>query len=220
MDIVAESELATMIMMSGNGAVDPRIKKLIESPTLWQFDIADGWNVRVKISADIDDSQYIDFGTRHGGIFHHYILANYYFCVYLDDDLKYASCYMGQLRKREEIYDNGTVPDRISRTNDYSDFIITSGEMTVNRSSSSNFLTISVKGACTRIQTTYNWSYETGWEDSETTTVTETFSTTKYDFGGSYSGYMYIVNGSPDDFKNAVCGLYAACCKLADSQNL
>lgn len=49
------SFIAGYILGSGtNQEIDPRVKKLDEAPTLWKFDIADGWDVRVKIASDVD----------------------------------------------------------------------------------------------------------------------------------------------------------------------
>ncbi len=36
------------------GGTDQRVKKLDETPTLWQFDVGEGWNVRVKIHTAYD----------------------------------------------------------------------------------------------------------------------------------------------------------------------
>lgn len=196
------------------GGGDPRVKKLEAAPTLWRFDIAEGWNVRVKIASDVDNMQYYSFGITHGGIVDNITQWSIYYCVYLNDDLKFASCDTAFRTKHHENYQNSDVPNRLYVVYDYSDLLVTSGKMTFNRGGSS-FLSIEVAGTYILNQTPYSWDADENRIKGETTTSMGTFNHSKNDFGGSQYKGSYIVNGGAEDFKNAVFGLYSVCRGLA-----
>lgn len=194
--------------------IDPRIRKLDEAPTLWKFDIADGWDVRVKIASDVDNMQYFQFGSTHGGIVNYITEWSIYYCVYLDDHFKYASCSTSFRTKRQENYQNAEVANRLYGVYEYSGFLISSGEMTVHRGGS-NFLELSVTGTYIKSETPYSWTLDEERIKGETTTSMGSFSHSKNDFGGSLYDGSYIVNGGADDFLHMVYGLYAVCRSIA-----
>ncbi|MGN1102009.1 MAG: hypothetical protein ACI4RG_07430, partial [Huintestinicola sp.] len=68
------------------------MRKLEQLPALWTFEIADGWKVCVKIACDVDNSQYFKFSYYHGGIVNYSTFWGIYYCVYLDNEFKYATC--------------------------------------------------------------------------------------------------------------------------------
>lgn len=194
--------------------IDPRIKKLDEAPTLWKFDIADGWDVRVKIASDVDNMQFFKFGETHGGIVDHITMWSIYYCVYMNGKFRYASCSPCFWTKKQENYQNYDVPNRLYNIYEYSGFMINSGEMTVNRGGS-NFLSLEVSGTYICSQTPYSWTNDTDCIKGETSTVMGSFNHSKNDFGGNmYNGY-YIVKGGGDDFLQSVYGLYAVCRSIA-----
>lgn len=191
--------------------VDPRIKKLDALVPLWVIGIADGWNVRIKIASDIDNSQFFQFGNTHGGIVNYITHWTLYFCVYLNDEFKYATCQNPFYMKYQENYQNADKPNRLYFISRNSGFQVTSAEAEIRNST--NFLNISVKGTFTQTMTAYSWTNDADRIEGETTSSAQEFSASKSDFHGSqYQGY-YIVKGNADDFKNYVYGLYAACRK-------
>lgn len=194
---------------------DPRIKKLELLSALWTFEIADGWNVRVKIASDVDNAQYFIFGKTHGGIIEYYSMWSIYFCVYLNEDFKFASCYTTFKTKYQENYQNSSVPDNLYSTKEIYDFRIESGEMNISLTNT-DFLSLKVIGSFTSEWTPYSWTYEGDRIKGEPSFSTETFSYTKNDFGGSNYGGSFIINGGTDDFRQAVSGLYAACRSLVE----
>ena len=209
-------EAAYMAKMSGNGeAKDSRVEKLDKTPTLCTVDIADGWNIRVKIAYDVDNAQYFSFGTTHGGIVDYYTYWGIYYCVYLNNDFKYASCNPTFYAKYHENYQNADTPDRLYSIEGYTDFVITSGEKSIYKGQSGN-LTAKVSGTCIYSRTPYSWTSDGQRIQGETETNNYTFSNSKNDFFGSGYGGNYIVNGGADDFKNAVYGLHTACVSIAN----
>lgn len=194
--------------------IDPRIKKLMDKPTLWRFDIADGWNVRVKIASDVDNMQYFQFGNTHGGIVNYMTQWSIYYCVYLNDKFKFASCDTVFYPKHHENYQNLDVPDRLYYIREFSGFIITSGEM-IFSVGGSEFLYLKVTGTCTVNETNYGWDAEENRIKYDTVTSTDNISHSISNFGGSTYKGSYIINGSAEDFKNTVNGLYAVCRSLA-----
>lgn len=210
------SFIAGYILGSGIAKeIDPRVKKLDETPTLWKFDIADGWDVRVKIASDVDNMQYFQFGSTHGGIVNYITEWSIYYCVYLNNKFRYASCFTNFWTKRQENYQNADVANRLYGVYEYSGFQISSGEMTVYRGGS-NFLNLEVAGTYVKSETPYSWTLEEERIKGETSTSMGSFSHSKNDFGGSQYGGSYIVNGGANDFLQAVYGLYAVCRSLAD----
>ncbi|WP_432649475.1 hypothetical protein [Huintestinicola sp.] len=190
--------------------IDPRVKKLDETPTLRKFDIADGWDVRVKIASDVDNMQFFKFGEIHGGIVDYITMWSIYYCVYLNNKFKYATCFTNFWTKRHENYQNLDVPQRLYGIYEYSGFLITSGEMTVNKGGS-NFLRIDVEGTYIKSETPYSWTNDSDRIKGETSTTMGTFTHSKNDFGGSQYNGNYIINGDGDDFLQSVYGLYAVC---------
>lgn len=188
---------------------DRRVKMLDRLETLYKININDEWNVRVKIASDIDNMQYFQFGNTHGGIVNYITQWTMYYCVYLNDEFKYATCNNPFWTKYQENYQNADVPNRLYNIYRNSGFKITSAEASFRTGGS--FLSISVKGTYTSSTTAYSWTNDTDRIEGETTDTAETFSDSKSDFDGSRYGGHYIVNGNADDFKNYVYGLYAVC---------
>lgn len=194
--------------------VDPRIKKLDELVPLSVIGIpnmgkSDVWNIRIKIADDIDNMQYFQFGNTHGGIVNYITMWTLYYCVYLNDEFKYATCQNPFYMKYQENYQNADVPNRLYFISRNTDFLITSASPTFR--SSEDFLSISLEGTYINTYTAYSWTNDADRIEGETSTTTHTFSASKNDFcGTTYNGY-YIVNGNGDDFKNYVYGLYADC---------
>ncbi len=202
------SFIAGYILGCGEGG-DKRVKMLDELETLYKININDEWNVRVKIASDIDNMQYFQFGNTHGGIVNYITQWTMYYCVYLNDEFKYATCNNPFWTKYQENYQNADVPNRLYNIYRNSGFKITSAEASFRTGGS--FLSISVKGTYTSSTTAYSWTNDTDRIEGETTDTAETFSDSKSDFDGSRYGGHYIVNGNADDFKNYVYGLYAVC---------
>ena len=188
---------------------DPRIKMLDELEYLYKIDIGEGWNVRIKIADDIDNMQYFQFGNTHGGLVNYITMWTLYYCVYLNDEFKYATCQNPFYMKYQENYQNADVPNRLYFISRNTDFLITSASPTFR--SGGDFLSISLKGTYINTYTAYSWTNDADRIEGETSTTTYTFNASKNDFcGTTYHGY-YIVNGNGDDFKNYVYGLYAVC---------
>ncbi len=194
--------------------IDPRIKKLdglvplsvIGIPNMGKSDV---WNIRIKIADDIDNMQYFQFGNTHGGIVNYITMWTLYYCVYLNDEFKYATCQNPFYMKYQENYQNADVPNRLYFISRNTDFLITSASPTFR--SGGDFLSISLEGTYINTYTAYSWTNDADRIEGETSTTTHTFSASKNDFcGTTYNGY-YIVNGNADDFKNYVYGLYADC---------
>lgn len=202
------SFIAGYILGCGEGG-DKRVKMLDRLETLYKININDEWNVRVKIASDIDNMQYFQFGNTHGGIVNYITQWTMYYCVYLNDEFKYATCNNPFWTKYQENYQNADVPNRLYNIYRNSGFKITSAEASFRTGGS--FLSISVKGTYTSSTTAYSWTNDTDRIEGETTDTAETFSDSKSDFDGSRYGGHYIVNGNADDFKNYVYGLYAVC---------
>ena len=196
---------------------DRRVKMLDRLETLYKININDEWNVRVKIASDIDNMQYFQFGNTHGGLVNYITQWTMYYCVYLNDEFKYATCNNPFWTKYQENYQNADVPNRLYNIYRNSGFKITSAEASFRTGGS--FLSISVKGTYTSSVTAYSWTDDTDRIEGETTDTAESFSDSKSDFDGSRYGGHYIVNGNADDFKNYVYGLYAVCRARAMSEN-
>ena len=207
------SFIAGYLLGLGDGGkiieVDPRIKQLDALAPLCVVGVADGWNIRVKIASDIDNMQYFQFGNTHGGLVNYITQWTMYYCVYLNDEFKYATCNNPFWTKYQENYQNADVPNRLYNIYRNSGFKITSAEASFRTGGS--FLSISVKGTYTSSVTAYSWTNDTDRIEGETTISTSSFSSSKSDFDGSQYGGHYIVNGNADDFKNYVYGLYAVC---------
>ena len=210
------SFIAGYILGCGEGG-DKRVKMLDELETLYKININDEWNVRVKIASDIDNMQYFQFGNTHGGLVNYITQWTMYYCVYLNDEFKYATCQNPFYMKYQENYQNADVPNRLYTISRNSGFMITSAETSF--SSGGNFLNVSLKGTFTNSITAYSWNSYGDRIEGETTDTAETFSDSKSDFDGSRYGGHYIVNGNADDFKNYVYGLYAVCRARAMSEN-
>lgn len=207
------SFIAGYILGCGEGG-DERVKKLEACPSIWKVDIGDGWNVRIKIASDIDNSQYFQFGNTHGGIVNYITHWTLYFCVYLNDEFKYATCQNPFYMKYQENYQNADKPNRLYYISRNSGFQVKSAETTFY--TGGNFLSISIKGTFVNTITAYSWTDDADRIEGETTSSTQEFSASKSDFHGSqYQGY-YIVKGNADDFKNYVHGLYAVCRAIAE----
>ena len=164
----------------------------------------------MKIAYDVDNSQYFSFSYSHGGIVSYSSFWGIYYCVYLDNEFKYAVCDPAFHIRYQENYQDSTVPDRLYSTNEYSDLVITSGDMEIY-SGGSNFLQLSVGGSCIKSYTPYSWTNDYDRIKGETETSTSTFSNSETSFAGSTSGGYYIINGGAEDFRNAVRGLYDVC---------
>ena len=206
------AEEAAWIMMSGGSKIveiDPRIKKLDALEELYKIDIGEGWDIRIKIADDIDNAQCLYFAENHGGIGDYITMWTLYYCVYLNDEFKYATCENPFYKKYQENYQYLDVPDRLYSITRNSDFRVTSAEAKIKYGGTS--LTVDVKGTYIESRTAYSWTNDGQRIEGSTDVSTSTFSRSKSDFYGSqYQGY-YIVNGNADDFKNYVCGIYAVC---------
>lgn len=196
---------------------DRRVKMLDRLETLYKININDEWNVRVKIASDIDNMQYFQFGNTHGGLVNYITQWTMYYCVYLNDEFKYATCNNPFWTKYQENYQNADVPNRLYAIYRNTGFKVTSAEASFR--TGGGFLSISVKGTYTSSTTAYSWTDDTDRIEGETTDTAESFSDSKSDFDGSRYGGHYIVNGNADDFKNYVYGLYAVCRARAMSEN-
>ena len=196
---------------------DRRVKMLDRLETLYKININDEWNVRVKIASDIDNMQYFQFGNTHGGLVNYITQWTMYYCVYLNDEFKYATCNNPFWTKYQENYQNADVPNRLYAIYRNTGFKVTSAEASFR--TGGGFLSISVNGTYTSSTTAYSWTDDTDRIEGETTDTAESFSDSKSDFDGSRYGGHYIVNGNADDFKNYVYGLYAVCRTRAMSEN-
>ncbi|MDD6992336.1 MAG: hypothetical protein PUI48_11010 [Oscillospiraceae bacterium] len=190
--------------------IDPRVRKLDETPTLWQFDVGEGWNVRVKIAYDVDHLQFFQFGFQHGGIVNYTEQWSIYYCVYLNDSFVYASCQAPFFTKYQENYQGADVPNRLYCIYEYTDFTVTSGKMTLD-SGGTGFLEVEVSGTYNYIYTPYSWTDESDRIKGETVCRVQTFNASHSNFGGNTYGANYIVNGGADEFRQAVYGLFAVC---------
>lgn len=202
------SFIAGYILGCGEGG-DMRVKMLDELEYLYKVDIGEGWNVRIKIADDIDNMQYFQFGSTHGGIVNYVTQWTLYYCVYLNDEFKYATCQNPFFTKYQENYQNADVPNRLYTISRNSGFHVTSAETSFG--SGGNFLNVSLKMTFINSITAYSWTNDADRIEGETTSSTVSFGTSKDDFGGSQYNGHYIVNGNADDFKNYVYGLYAVC---------
>lgn len=202
------SFIAGYILGCGEGG-DKRVKMLDELDCLYKIDIGEGWNVRIKIADDIDNMQYFQFGNTHGGIVNYITMWSLYYCVYLNDEFKYATCQNPFYMKYQENYQNADVPNRLYGIYRNTGFQVTSAEASFY--SGGNFLSVSVNGTYINTHTAYSWTNDADRIEGETTSSTVSFGTSKDDFGGSQYNGHYIVNGNADDFKNYVYGLYAVC---------
>lgn len=194
--------------------VDPRIKKLDELVPLSVIGIpnmgkSDVWNIRIKIASDIDNAQYFNFAPNHGGIGDYITMWTLYYCVYLNNEFKFATCRNPFYRKYQENYQYADTPNRLYSITRTSGFQVTSAEATFK--SGYNFLTVDVKGTYTESLTAYSWTNDADRIEGETTNTNSIFSDSKSDFNGTQYNGCYIVNGNADDFKNYVYGLYADC---------
>ncbi len=208
------------IMMSGGSKIveiDPRIKKLDALEELYKIDIGEGWDIRIKIADDIDNAQCLYFAENHGGIGDYITMWTLYYCVYLNDEFKYATCENPFYTKYQENYQRLNEPNRLYSITRNSDFEVTSA--TAKFRKENNFLTVGIEGKYTKSKTYYSWTNDTDRIEGDTDVSTSTFSRSKNDFCGSqYNGY-YIVNGNAKDFKNYVYGLYAVCRARAIEEN-
>ena len=194
--------------------VDPRIKKLDELAPLRVIGIpnmgkSDVWNIRIKIASDIDNAQYFNFAPSHGGIGDYITMWTLYYCVYLNDEFKFATCHNPFYRKYQENYQYADTPNRLYSITKTSGFQVTSAEATFK--SGYNFLTVDVKGTYIESRTAYSWTNDGQRIEGETTDTNYNFNDSKNDFNGTDYNGCYIVNGNGDDFKNYVYGLYAVC---------
>ena len=145
----------------GGGAptyIDPRIAKLTDNkayPPLWVCGIEDGWNIRVKFASDIDNARVYKFGDRHHGIQHYSEWWTIYYCVYHNDDFKFAACKNPFYMKYWEDYQNLDVPNRLYAIYSYSDFLISEGSLSFN---SSTGLSVNVEGTFIQSVTGYSWT--------------------------------------------------------------
>ncbi|MGN1105567.1 MAG: hypothetical protein ACI4RH_02875 [Huintestinicola sp.] len=209
------SFIAGYVLGSGRAAgADTRVRKLDAAPSLWNFEISDGWEVRVKIASDVDNMQFFQFGTTHGGIVNYITEWSIYFCVYQNGKFRYASCSTNFYTRKQENYQNADVPNRLLFINENTDFAVTSGEMTVS-AGGSDFLRLDVAGTFIGRHTPYSWNNDEERIKGETVISEEVFTHSKSDLGGSQYNGSYIVNGGADDFMQAVYGLYAVCRGLA-----
>ncbi|MGN0637706.1 MAG: hypothetical protein ACI4J0_05000 [Huintestinicola sp.] len=200
-------------ILGGGGRVketDSRVGKLERTPDLWTFDIAEGWEVRVKLAYDVDNMQFFSFGPTHGGIIDYVSFWSLYYCIYKDGSFRYASCDANFLPKYHESYENLDVPDRLTWIYEYSDIVISSGSMTL-KNCFSDFLDLSIEGSYVMKRTPYSWNDESECIEGETETRVSSFGTTRCDFGGNQFKGNYVINGGAEEFRNSVYGLYAVC---------
>lgn len=202
------SFIAGYILGCGDGG-DKRVKMLDELEYLYKVDIGEGWNVRIKIADDIDNMQYFNFAPNHGGIGDYITMWTLYYCVYLNDEFKFATCRNPFYRKYQENYQYADTPNRLYSITRTSGFQVTSAKATFK--SGYNFLAVDVKGTYIESLTAYSWTNDGQRIEGETTDSNSSFSDSKGDFNGSQYNGCYIVNGNGDDFKNCVYGLYAVC---------
>lgn len=210
------SFIAGYILGCGEGG-DRRIKKLDVLEPLYRLDIGGGWNIRIKIASDIDNVQYFRFGKTHGGLVTNIKMWTLYYCVYLNDDFKYATCHNPYYTKYQEDYEDGSVPDRLYRIYQNTDYRVTSAEASVRADYS--FLTVTVIGTFIQTETLYDLNGDADSTEGETKKTPLTFRATMGNFGGSQNWSSYIVNGSADDFREYVFGLYAVCRERALNTN-
>ena len=189
--------------------IDPRIKKLDALEELYKIDIGEGWDIRIKIADDIDNMQYLCFAPNHGGIGDYITMWTLYYCVYLNDEFKFATCHNPFYRKYQENYQYADTPNRLYSITRTSGFQVTSAEATFK--SGYSFLRVDVKGTYIESRTAYSWTNDGQRIEGETTDSNSSFSDSKDDFNGTQYNGCYIVNGNGDDFKNCVYGLYAVC---------
>lgn len=197
----------------GSGGGDIRIKKLDALEPLYTIDVGEGWSVRIKISADIDSIQRSRFSSSNGRLRNYTTEYSLYYCVYLNDEFKYATCHTCFWESYYESYLDSDgydrYPDSVRQT---SGFEVTSADVSFYYNSES-FLNIRLQGTYIRTQTSYTFDADGNIIEDQTyeSTSTGSFSSSKNDFQGSTYGGVYIVNGDVSDFKDYVYGLYMAC---------
>ena len=210
---------AAMIMMSGGsgGSSDPRIEKLKTLPEVYRFNIADGWNVRVKISADIDATCYMTFNTTtHQPSKYAYYYAIYY-CVYQNDDFKYADYTIWNPKYYIEYSGTYTdasgkivfVPYSIATRYDIQ-IVSATAEYYNNESSFTKFsLDLNFK-----LQSVvYGFNEQGEWAPEEPVISESTHNTYRF-FSGTNWSEKYIINGGSDDLYDYMLSFYYACTKL------
>lgn len=195
--------------------IDPRIPKLTDNsvyPPMRVCSIADGWNIRIKAASDIDNARSYHFGTIHHNIQHYTEWWSLYYCVYYNDEFRYAVCNNPFLWKYEENYQNADVPNNLYSIRRISGILINSAEITFP-SQAVNGPCVSIEGTYVDSKTYYSWTNEGTRIEGETETANSSFSKSCESFFGDTSSQNLIVNGGASDFENAVYGLYAACLK-------
>ncbi len=163
------SFIAGYILGCGEGG-DKRAEKLDALGSLCQINIDDEWSVRIKIASDIDNMQYFQFGSTHGGIVNYITMWTLYYCIYQNDKFRYATCQNPFYMKYQENYQNADVPNRLYTISRNSGFMITSAETSF--SSGGNFLNVSLKGTFTNSITAYSWNSYGDRIEGETTSST------------------------------------------------
>lgn len=210
---------AAMIMMSGGGSTssDPRIEKLKALPEVWRFDIADGWNVRVKISADIDATCMMKFNTTTRQPSEYAYYYTIYYCVYQNDDFKYADYLIWNSKYYIEY--SGTYTDASGKIVFVPDSIVTryniqivsaTKEITNTDSSFARFL-LDLKFTSESIY--YGFNEQGEWAPGEPVISEYTGGASKY-FSGANWSERYIFNGGTEDLHDYMLSFYYACTKL------
>ena len=187
---------------------DPRIKMLMAKPTLYSFDIADGWNIRCKMASDIDNCQQVYCDASSGNIQSYVRRMTFYSCVYHYDSFKYAICrsYYPVLTEWFYYYSNG----RLQSISEASDFAITSAKLSV-KNSSDLFLEISGNGSFSRFKEDYDYDESGNRYVKFSESTVQTFDFYDDNFSGGAFNRFAIINGGTDEFKLSVSGLYNAC---------
>ena len=197
---------AAKIMISNNGesGIDSRVKRLDNTPTLWNFNISDEWDIRVKITYDVDHNQYFVLYDSENVVKDYIQFFDIYYCVYYKNKFKYAiaNANFGQKYHLSNLGVDTKVIDTITETYDY---LITDGNMKINTNSPTSFLRIDVNGIYTQKITSY-----TGYEH-----IISGESISQRSFGHScstFNGYTnLVIDGNVNDFYGTVIDLYNVC---------
>lgn len=196
---------------------DPRIEKLKAIPEVWRFDIADGWNVRVKISADIDATCYMKFNTTTHQPSEYAYYYTIYYCVYQNDDFKFADYLIWNPKYYIEYSGTYTdasgkivfVPDTIVNRYDIQ-VVSATKEITNNDSSFARFL-LDLKFTAESIY--YGFNEQGEWAPGEPVISEYTGGASKFLSGTNLSD-RYILNGGIEDLHDYMLSFYYACTKL------
>ena len=181
---------------------------LMAKPTLYRFDIADGWNIRCKMASDIDNCQQVYCYALTSNIERYIRRMTFYSCVYHDDSFKYAVCRTYYPCYTEWFYSHSN--GRLSGISKASDFAITSAKLSV-KDSSDLFLEISGNGTFSRLVEDYDYDESGNQYVKFSESTVQTFDFYDDNFSGGASNRFAIINGGTDEFKHSVSGLSDAC---------